>query len=220
MLRKKYNWTPEIDTRLRDIYATSASRRQFTASIRTLMAESGISRAMLHSRAARLGLRFISKRNWTHYEDQWLADNAGKLPIRRMAVILGRSKESISCQMQRLELSERWESGYSIQALAGLLGCSEITVKSWQRRGWLIMRYGRFPARTVRDFLSWHLEEVNLRRADDAWIKRQLRALIPRPRNIDRRVAHVRLKSLIPSAGKVRSEKIDRMMELSARISA
>lgn len=163
-----------VDAALRDVYATSASRRQFTLKIRRLMAETGISRAMLGYRAKKLGLRFISNRNWTRDEDVFIEENAGELPVRTIAKMLGRSVDSIYMRMFRLRLKSRCRRGYGICDLSDCLGCSDSTIHIWIKRGWLRRRDGRFPASMVNRFLADHLDEISLKRAEEEWLKDRL----------------------------------------------
>lgn len=146
--------------------------------MRQLMAATGISRAMLGYRAKKLGLRFISRRNWTDYEDTYLENHAGEMPLAKLARMLGRSKDSISCRLRQLAMSARFRRGYSLEELSQCLGANDSTVRMWKRRRWLRTHYGRFMPDNVDRFIAEHIEEISFRRADEQWLKDRLVELI------------------------------------------
>ena len=49
----------------------------------------------------------MSKYRWSDKEIQWLKDNYGKQMVKDMAVALGRPRQSVSHQCQRLGLSPK-----------------------------------------------------------------------------------------------------------------
>lgn len=167
-----------VDAALREIY-TSATRAQFTLRVRRLVVDSGVSRAMLHHRAMKLGLRFTAKRHWTRYEDEYLRDFAGQMSLRELAKVLGRSKNSISCRLGRLALSAKFRNGYSIEELSECLGAADTTVRQWLKRKWLFRRDGRIPPQAVNRFIAGHLDEICFRRADEQWLKRRIAEFFP-----------------------------------------
>ena len=68
-------------------------------------------------------------------------------------------------------------ASYSIAQLRELFGVPHRRVEQWLQRGWLSLDQDRrIPDSALRRFVWQHLEQIEFRRADEAWLKRMLKA--------------------------------------------
>lgn len=137
-------WTADQDAAL-----CAAHQNHRTGAIARLGREWGIPFSTLHNRARWLGLPVTRHRGcprrWTAAEDQIVIDG-GYLPGRALQARLaaaGFSRSVLAVEGRRRDLRQRGvpvgldRPGLTVAEAAVGLGCSEITVCRWIRRGWL-----------------------------------------------------------------------------------
>ena len=100
-----YAWTPELDEELRDIYATSASRRQLALRMSALVERTGFPRTAFQGRTNKLNLRFCFRKSYTPAEVDYIEQNVGPKSIREVAKDLGRSWHAVAVKSRELGIS-------------------------------------------------------------------------------------------------------------------
>ena len=171
-----YAWTPELDEELRDIYATSASRRQLALRMSALVERTGFPRTAFQGRTNKLNLRFCFRKSYTPAEVDYIEQNVGPKSIREVAKDLGRSWHAVAVKSRELGISAvARRDGYTATQFAELLGVTDYLVEQWERWKWISRSdNGRFSNRTMRIFLREHIDVVNMRRADHVWLADEL----------------------------------------------
>ncbi len=74
-------------------------------------------------------------KHWTEQEDEQLYE-AGIIPVKRLAMNLGRTYKAVKNRMSRLGISV-YHNFYSARLLAKELGRHNTTVMQWYNKGWL-----------------------------------------------------------------------------------
>lgn len=141
---KKYIFTPEIDTQIRETYQKAVYMPAFhkTAPVKRLAAKFKIPRWKISRRAGELGVRMITKKesDWTDSEKKILERQAYKHPevIQRHLKKAGfhRSVQAIVLKRKRTHLLQSlgFETAHS---LALCLGIDEHAVIKYIKKGWL-----------------------------------------------------------------------------------
>lgn len=176
-----YHFTPGQDALLREAYA-SRNRHALSAKLKAFMQLTHVPASSMHRRAKQLGLRFEVVQRWTPEEIHILEEMAGEVPAYAIARRLRRSTDSVMNKLERLGFSARVQlDGFTQEELAGLLGVSDITLRRWMARGWLLKYGGCITEEAVRGFLLEHLAELNLARVDQDWIKGLLAEMLRQP---------------------------------------
>ena len=177
----KYPWTREWDRLLCDAYNHCLVGKP-TAAINKLQSITGYPRYIVRLRAQRLGISRDRRRPWTASEIAFLREHAGKISTRAIARALYRSWESVAARMDVERLSAAVTAGYSMQQLAGVIGCEPHQVRRWIQSGWLTLNEDRrIPEFRVRSFLAMHIDSIDLRLCNQKWLKDRLRALMMLP---------------------------------------
>lgn len=169
--RKRFFWTPELEARLRRLYADARSRSDLTGHLNHFERLTGFSRVVITTRARELGLGYVSRRVWTEGELEFLQEHAGSLSHSAIARRLRRSYYSVKARAAILGLRLRISEGYSQEDLRHLLGVGNAQIRKWIQSGWLKTKCGRVPEASVRAFLKQHPEKYKLSRLDEAWYK-------------------------------------------------
>jgi hypothetical protein len=172
--RKKHFWTPDLDERLRRIYAEHAhSREALGAGITALAKLMRCPRYIVFNRAGELRIRTSRGKTWTKEEVEFLRESAGVRSIEFMMKTLKRGQVALLSKLWELRLSWRVTEGYSRQDLTAVFCVSAYTVGKWIDRGWLrpLLSTDRIPEEQVLRFLKNHPEEYSLKRVDEAWFK-------------------------------------------------
>jgi len=153
MRRKRYDWTPEKDSLLREKY--TAKRGAVSLLARAL----GVENHVVMSRLIRLGLcrpaKGAERRPWTGEENRLLSEYAGVKSTRWIAKKLGRSIGSIARQMERQGLRRAVREGYTQAGLQRCFGASHATIRTWWEKGQLRVR---------QDASAWRVDEAEVRR--------------------------------------------------------
>lgn len=110
-----------------------------TQTINELMQVLGVSRARIHTWAARLHLCKARAHDWTAEEDAYLEEFGPRLPYHRLATYLHRTPGAVKRRLEVLQ-GGKVREGYTINSLARALGVSERLIESWRDKGWLRMR--------------------------------------------------------------------------------
>jgi hypothetical protein len=168
---KKFNWTAELDGRLRQSYQRARTRAELTVNLDLIQRLSGFSRVVILNRAATLGLAFCQRRPWTVDEIDMLREQAGSITPGAIAEKLNRTHASVRAKLKQLEISARISEGYTQDDLRYLLGVSPKSIKKWMAWGWLRDVAGRIPEASVVRFLRQHSDQYHLSRVEEAWFK-------------------------------------------------
>jgi hypothetical protein len=172
--RKKYFWTPDLNERLRRIYAEHAhSREALGEGITALAKLMRCPRYIVSNRAGELRIRTSRGKTWTKEEVEFLRKSAGVRSIEFMMKTLKRGQVALLSKLWELRLSWRVTEGYSRQDLTAVFCVSFYTVGKWIDRGWLrpLPSTDRIPEEQVLRFIKNHPEEYSLKRVDEAWFK-------------------------------------------------
>ncbi len=159
--RTRHHWTEdEIEIIRRDYQQTKASQAE-------LAGRFGVSQPAMASviRSAGLSKRGRLHRPWMADEDERLRDLVGRFCVRRIALMLHRSRNAVSVRIKRLRLSLRLRDGWYIEReVAAILGVDSSMVKHWIRAGALraTPHHDEVPAKAGGR--SWHIEAKDLRR--------------------------------------------------------
>lgn len=176
--RLKVSWTEEEDEELRRIYAMSHAGRS-AAALRKLAVAKGVRLTHCRNRASTLGLARVAggRRRWTQAEIENLRAYAGELTVRRIARILGRTESSVTCRLHLMELSGRAKDrGYLRYQLADLMGVDLETLRKLLKRFPMKTNVlGNFSESDVQLWIFDHLEELELRKFNQDWLKTMLK---------------------------------------------
>lgn len=164
-----FAFTPEQDRVLRAAYVIGADRPKLTAALTDAVRRIGYPRSIVKSRAQRLGLTQDTRQPWTPQEMAFLAEFAGRLPIKWIARQLKRGEEKVCWQMERHRISRRMREGYTREDVIALMGISWPTVAGWIARGLLAVRGNRITEASLRRLIFAHPELYSLRKVDE-WL--------------------------------------------------
>lgn len=169
---KKFFWTDGLDSILKRSYRTARDRNELIQNLTHIQRLTGFPRFAITGRASALGIARIKKQPWTPAEMSQLRELAGSCRRKALAKRLGRSEYSVKAALKRLMLSARISEGYSRSDLVELLGASPVSVRRWERLGWLVFGcYGRASESCVRRFLKLHPNQYQLSFVNEAWFK-------------------------------------------------
>lgn len=180
--RARVEWTEGDTEELRRIYSLSHAGRAARA-IHELALRKGIRAAQVRRRARALGFARIAgeHRPWTQAERENLRAYVGRLPVYRIAKILARSPDAVDREITRQRLSRRIrERGYTKTELADLLGVDrDRTLKEMLAR-WPMKAnlFGNFSQAEVQTWFWDHLEEIELRKCNQPWMKALLKEAV------------------------------------------
>ena len=168
---KRFDWTPDLDDRLRRAYKNARSRAELSRNLNAIQRISGFTRVVILNRAAEMNLAFGHRRQWNDDEVERLREYAGSMSPRAIAMRLNRTHASIKAKLKALEISGRIVDGYSQQDLQQLLGVGPKSTRRWLAQGWLQSRNERIPEACVISFLRLHPDQYQLNRVEEAWFK-------------------------------------------------
>ena len=100
------------------------------------------------------------QRPWTEEDEDWLADNYGKLSDAVVCAHLKRTRWAITVKAKRLGINRKmafWNASH----VADLFGVDRKTITHWKDRGWLTAR--RSPI-TQGKHPIWHITEEEIER--------------------------------------------------------
>jgi hypothetical protein len=170
--RRKYEFRPEWDEALRRGYRDARTRWDVTDLLDHVVRLTGFPRSTVVLRAGQLGLSLTKRRPWTAEEESLLRELYGTMSLRRIAQRLKRSESAIRNKGFSLGMQNEIFASYSENQLKDLFGVTHQKVRNWVRRGWLTLDQDcRIPEKSVERFVWNHLEEVEFRRVDEAWLK-------------------------------------------------
>jgi hypothetical protein len=177
--RKPITWTAEEDAELRRIYSLSSAGLA-AAAMKKLAASKAVPSYAIRQRAGRLGIsRTLGRhRRWTEAELDNLKAYAGRISVRRIARILARTERSVRHMIETLEMSARARNrGYTRLQLSELMGIDiDCTLKTLIMRHPMKMNeFGNFSEAEVALWLWEHMDEIELRKCDQLWLKRMLK---------------------------------------------
>lgn len=166
-------WTPEQDAELKRIYALASYGRRVAALKKFAQAQWTTSRNC-SNRAVVLGIA----RHWrpvTPTERQNIAMYAATKPPKVIAKILGRGERTI-CNELRLLRKPPIKDGYSVEALADLMGIQGETLAGLLKR-WPIEKnkHQKLPSCDVQVWIWEHLDDLDVRPMSQGWLKRMLK---------------------------------------------
>ena len=182
--RRKYNFTDQIDQRIREIYQNHPDAKT-RPGIRLLAKKVGMPHWALKKRARELGLARTKERPWSEPELDiltryaWMSDERIRLKLK--AAGYARTVTGIHLKLKRMRFKED-VSFYSANGLARALGIDNHTVARWIRAGHLKAKH-RGTKRTkqqggdiylihekdVRRFILEHPTAIDLRKVDQLW---------------------------------------------------
>ncbi|HTV07781.1 MAG TPA: hypothetical protein VMD97_01895 [Candidatus Aquilonibacter sp.] len=173
--RQKYSFTPERDALLREAYAQK-TRQALSEKLAAFRKLTNIPTESVKWRCRILGLRFEAERKpWSSAELTLLLDMAGEHPVSAIAQRLGRTHNAVKLKLCKLGHSCRVShDGFTVSELAVALGVHAATVNRWTMRGRMKPYGGIYSTATVRRFLREHLQDLNLARCDQEWLKGEL----------------------------------------------
>lgn len=170
-MNKRFYWTDELDSRLRQAYQRAHTRAELTTNLDLLQRSCGFTRVVILNRAVSLGLVFGQRRPWTADDIDVIRECAGKTGPSALAKKLNRTHASVTAKLKQLALSAKITEGYTQEDLRLLLGVSSRSVKNWIAWGWLRLVAGRIPESSVAKFLRQHPDQYQLSRVEEAWFK-------------------------------------------------
>ena len=182
--RRKYNFTDQIDQRIREIYQNHPDAKT-RPGIRLLAKKVGMPHWALKKRARELGLARTKEQPWSDPELEilaryaWMSDERIRLKLK--AAGYARTVTGIHLKLKRMRFKED-VSFYSANGLARALGIDNHTVARWIRAGHLKAKH-RGTERTeqqggdiylihekdVRRFILEHPTAIDLRKVDQLW---------------------------------------------------
>jgi hypothetical protein len=189
----KYRFTPEMDSRIRDVYRKNDGKRSERAVplVRELAASFGMPRWRVTNRAREIGAYEprVKEPVWSEAEIDLLHENFHKHPevIRKIFKKHGfvRSVTGIIVKRRRLGLLQSFRASeglYTSRALAQCLGIDDHSVTGWIKKGWLkAKRRGtdRTPQqggdmyeiteKDVREFIVENVGVIDIRKVDKFW---------------------------------------------------
>lgn len=169
---QKRLYFPHHEARLRRVYATSSTKRDLSAAITSLSLTIQVPRSILLKRASQMGLSVIHRQVWTEEEREQLQNLCGTMPTWKIARRMHRTIGSVKHQMIVLGLSAEIFTSYSRAQLAQCLGFSERHINHLVSRGVLTPDdSNRIAEHEVVQFVRMHLDQVQFRTADEAWLK-------------------------------------------------
>jgi transposase len=172
--RKVYDWKPDMDDQIRQLYRAAKKKGQLSSGLRRLASTFGYSKDAITHRAQVLGVCQRRWKPWKPEEINLLRELVGVQPAREIARQLNRSYHSVKGQLERLNLSFELTEGYSINQLQKLIGMPAMSIRLWIGRKALKMDAGRITEASVRTFVFDHMEAYSFARCDEAWLKGQL----------------------------------------------
>jgi hypothetical protein len=182
--RRKYNFTDQIDQRIREIYQNHPDAKT-RPGIRLLAKKVGMPHWALKKRARELGLARTKEQPWSDPELEILARNAWmsdeRIRLKLKAAGYARTVTGIHLKLKRMRFKED-VSFYSANGLARALGIDNHTVARWIRAGHLKAKH-RGTERTeqqggdiylihekdIRRFIVEHPTDIDLRKVDQLW---------------------------------------------------
>lgn len=182
--RRKYNFTDQIDQRIREIYQNHPDAKT-RPGIRLLAKKVGMPHWTLKKRARELGLARTKEQPWSEPELEilaryaWMSDERIRLKLK--AAGYARTVTGIHLKLKRMRFKED-VSFYSANGLARALGIDNHTVVRWIRAGHLKAKH-RGTERTeqqggdiylihekdIRRFILEHPTDIDLRKVDQLW---------------------------------------------------
>ena len=182
--RRKYNFTDQIDQRIREIYQNHPDAKT-RPGIRLLAKKVGMPLWALKKRARELGLARTKEQPWSEPELDilaryaWMSDERIRLKLK--AAGYARTVTGIHLKLKRMRFKED-VSFYSANGLARALGIDNHAVARWIRAGHLKAKY-RGTERTdqqggdiylihekdIRRFILEHPTDIDLRKVDQLW---------------------------------------------------
>jgi DNA-binding CsgD family transcriptional regulator len=176
----RLQWTAEEDQALRDAYAQGLYARH-TVAMKALAVRKGTSVSRCRYRALKLGLTRHQRggKPWTATEQKMLREMAGKFSASRIALKLGRSVAAVNMCMSRLELQGRViNRGYRRYELCALMGITERTFYALLKdRAMERNRFGNYSKAEVQMWIFELLEQLELRRFDQDFLKQMLKGV-------------------------------------------
>jgi len=182
--RRKYNFTDQIDQRIREIYQNHPDAKT-RPGIRLLAKKVGMPHWALKKRGRELGLARTKEQPWSEPELDilaryaWMSDERIRLKLK--AAGYARTVTGIHLKLKRMRFKED-VSFYSANGLARALGIDNHTVARWIRAGHLKAKH-RGTERTeqqggdiylihekdIRRFILEHPTDIDLRKVDQLW---------------------------------------------------
>jgi hypothetical protein len=170
--RRRYIFTPALNTRLRRAYALPRTEQH--SAIAELQRETTYPRHVFKQQAARLGVG-RKNRPWTEQEIRVLRSAVGEVSIWEIAGRLKRSHGSVKAQAERLALSPRIREGYGVAEMAGILGVPRYRIQEWIEQGLLTAQKTDSGVRStdaaVMTFVRENYNLIDFRLADQTWLK-------------------------------------------------
>ena len=99
---------------------------------------------------------------WTEADDEYLADNWGRVPDRTVARRLGRSINACKIRATRHHKMARKDNFYTTRSVARIFGVDDHLVVRWGREGLLPMR--KSPVGAGGHTTAWRIDEPDIAR--------------------------------------------------------
>lgn len=190
MSAKKYNFTAEMDDRIRRMYLNDVGMRSvaYKGYVRDLASEYGMPRWRVSKRAVELGILPIQQKEpvWNDKELSILERNAHKTPANIQIHLRGagfhRSQQGIYLKRRRMRFLKNLQ-GQSCRSVAQCFGVDDHVVTRWIKKGWLKAKK-RGTERTeaqggdhwfiknkwIRDFIIDSVAVIDMRKVDKYWL--------------------------------------------------
>ncbi len=162
-----------IDAIVRTAWLEPLNHRKLTKAINEAVRLIGYPRYTVKMRAQRLGLTYDKRHRWTKWEEQFLAEKAGTMSVKRMQRRLGHGWTKIEAKIRSMGLRTALLDGMTALDVTLALGVSHQSVQRWEVNGWLRRSSSndRFREEAVRALIEQHPKEYDLRRVDQDWFK-------------------------------------------------
>ncbi|MBW2653636.1 MAG: hypothetical protein JRC91_01535 [Deltaproteobacteria bacterium] len=189
-MKKKYNFTPEIDEQIRQLYRVEVGIRSvaYKGPVRDLAKRFNMPRWCVSRRALKLGVLPIQKKepNWSEKEIKILEHNsqysAKTIQKKLKAAGYCRTEVGIILKRKRMRFLQNLD-GYSAQSVATCFGIDVHAVTRWIDKGWLRAER-RNTDRTdlqggdcwyiknkwIREFVIDSVAVIDFRKIDKYWI--------------------------------------------------
>lgn len=190
MSAKKYNFTSEMDGRIRLLYLNDVGMRSvaYKGYVRDLAADFGMPRWRVSRRAAELGIVPVQKKEpvWSEKELKILERNSYKTPVNIQIHLriagFHRSQMGILLKRKRMRFLKNL-NGQSSRSVALCFGVDDHVITGWIKKGWLKAKK-RGTERTeaqggdhwfiknkwIREFIKESVAVIDIRKVDKYWL--------------------------------------------------
>ncbi len=236
-VKTEYKWqfTEEIDNKLREIYSRPAARfagnnfREKGKGVKAYAAELGWPHHVLVHRASQLGIARVKEKPWTNEElaalREWAHFSPAQIWMRFKRRGFKRTEASIAC-MRKKSQAFKIAPWYSATSLALLMGVdAHMVTNNWLPKGLKFIWKGSkrraqwqggdvrlFHQKEIRRFFIEHPEEIDLLKVDKYWFLEMItggaiKQVVPSERITKRNEAPRPVARLVPKTKPLKAKR-------------